>query len=56
MGTKKHHLRDLSLAELKALIIDLGQPDYRYRQLAAWTYQKFAPDFSAMTDLSKALR
>ena len=56
MGTKKHHLRDLSLTELKTLIIDLGQPDYRYRQLAAWTYQKFAPDFSAMTDLSKALR
>ena len=56
MGTKKRHLRDLSLPDLRALIEDLGQPDYRYRQLAAWLYQKFAPDFEAMTDLSKALR
>jgi 23S rRNA (adenine2503-C2)-methyltransferase len=56
MGTKKIHIRDLSLDELRTLIKDLGQPDYRYRQLAAWTYQKFAPDFDAMTELSKALR
>jgi 23S rRNA (adenine2503-C2)-methyltransferase len=56
MRTKKQHLRNLSLPELRELVKELGQPDYRCRQLAAWLYQKFAPDFETMTDLSRSLR
>ena len=47
---------DLSFDELRALLAELGQPEYRARQVWGWVYQRLAPSFAAMTELPKALR
>lgn len=46
----------LTLEELEALAVGLGEPRYRGRQLARWVYRHRAPSISAMTDLPQALR
>ena len=43
-------------AELAALLAELGQPQYRARQLAQWLYARGARSFAEMTDLPAALR
>jgi len=45
------HLRNLSLDELRRLVLDHGQPEYRYRQLATWMYARLETAFPRMTDL-----
>jgi len=52
----KTHLRCLSLPELEAWVESLGEPRYRFRQLASWLYEKLAGDFAEMTDLPLAFR
>lgn len=54
--THRLSLLDLSLAELEAYFVELGQPPYRARQVWEWIYQRFAGDFATMTNLPKALR
>ncbi|NLH99341.1 MAG: 23S rRNA (adenine(2503)-C(2))-methyltransferase RlmN [Chthonomonadales bacterium] len=41
---------------LAQLMRDLGQPEYRARQLAAWIYRKRMTDYDAMSDLPADLR
>ncbi|MCB9098729.1 MAG: 23S rRNA (adenine(2503)-C(2))-methyltransferase RlmN [Anaerolineales bacterium] len=55
MGNKPF-LLNLSLAELKALLADWGQPAYRATQIEHWLYQQYATDASAMSSLPKLLR
>ena len=42
--------------ELETFFAGLGEKPYRARQVLQWVYQRGVTDFSAMTDLSKALR
>ncbi len=50
------HLRNLTLDELQGFLRSYDLPDYRYRQIASWLYDKLAGDFAEMTDLPLALR
>ncbi|MEA4858139.1 23S rRNA (adenine(2503)-C(2))-methyltransferase RlmN [Solidesulfovibrio sp.] len=50
------NLTDLTFHELEALIVSLGEPPYRARQVWQWLWQKGCRDISEMTDVSKALR
>lgn len=50
------HLRNLTLDELQGFLRSYDLPDYRYRQIASWLYDKLASDFADMTDLPLALR
>ncbi len=49
-------LRALDVAGLEALVVSLGQPKFRGRQIYGWLWQKGARSFDAMTDLPKTLR
>ena len=46
----------LDLPDLTERLAEMGQPAFRARQLWRWVYGRGAIDFSAMTDLAKALR
>jgi 23S rRNA (adenine2503-C2)-methyltransferase len=50
------NLIDLTFHELETLIVSLGEPPYRARQVWQWLWQKGCRDIAAMTDTSKALR
>ncbi len=49
-------LKDLSWAQLEALLADLGSEPYRARQVARWVFKAGVAQVSAMTDLPKSLR
>lgn len=49
-------LLGLTTQELEKVVIELGQPAYRGRQIATWLYRRGAETFEAMTDLSRDLR
>ncbi len=53
---EKLHLKGLSRAQLELLFQQWGHPRYRAVQLMEWLYAKGVEDFSAMTNLPKALR
>lgn len=46
----------LDAEQLTALVVSLGQPAYRGRQIRSWIYERGAGSFDQMTDLPKALR
>jgi len=50
------HIHDIPIGELRDVVVASGQPEYRFRQLAAWLYARLADDFDVMTDLPRALR
>lgn len=50
------NLYDLSQDEMAAWLRDLGQPDFRARQVWQWLYQKSVADFDAMRNLPTSLR
>lgn len=50
------NLIDLTFHELETLIVSLGEPPYRARQVWQWLWQKGCRDVAAMTDVSKSLR
>ncbi|MDA8097489.1 MAG: 23S rRNA (adenine(2503)-C(2))-methyltransferase RlmN [Clostridia bacterium] len=52
----KFNLKDLSLEGLQDLVADLGQPQYRARQLAEWVFQKDVASFDDMSNLPASLR
>lgn len=54
--TDKVNLLGFPPEELERHFADLGQKPFHARQLMRWIYQRGVTDFSAMTDLSKALR
>src|SRR6185436_3899197 len=49
-------IQDLSLAEMEAWAVASGEAPYRARQILGWVHRKGAPDFAAMSDLSRGLR
>jgi len=55
-GPARTSLVGLGAEEIAALPALAGQPPFRARQIAAWIYRKGALEFSAMTNLSGALR
>lgn len=54
--TAMTNLIDLTFHELETLIVSLGEPPYRARQVWQWLWQKGCRDIALMTDVSKALR
>jgi 23S rRNA (adenine2503-C2)-methyltransferase len=52
----KKDLKELSGAELEALLGEFGQPRWRAEEIRRWIYSKGAPDFDSMTSLPLALR
>jgi 23S rRNA (adenine2503-C2)-methyltransferase len=54
--TEKKNIRHLNLSELEDYFITLGEKKFRALQVYEWLWQKHAPSFEAMTNLSKELR
>jgi len=49
-------IKDLNLEELKVVLSDWRQPEFRALQIFSWIYQKGAAEFERMSDLPAALR
>ena len=49
-------LRALGLEGLRELVLSRGLPEYRFRQIARWLFDKGAETFDEMTDLPNELR
>ena len=45
-----------SFESLKSFFSELGEPEYRAKQLLSWIHQKGVIDFDNMTDFNKDLR
>ncbi len=54
--TRPFHVVGALREEVRSFLADHGQPAYRGDQILRWVYKANAPDFEAMTDLSKDLR
>lgn len=50
------NILDLTLPELQQRMAELGEPRFRADQVFQWLWQKRAPDFQDMSNVSKALR
>ncbi len=50
------YVLDLLPDELSLCLLDLGEKEYRARQILNWIYDKYETDFNEMTSLSEALR
>lgn len=50
------NIRELSLADIEATLLDWGEPKFRSKQLYEWLWAKSVVDFDDMTNLSKTLR
>ena len=49
-------LTDLTIEDVNKLVVSLGEPAYRAKQLLAWAYQKLAVSLDEMTDLPLSFR
>ena len=56
MSTELKNIRDLSLEELKACFIELGEKPFRAKQVWEWLWQKNAHSFAQMSSISIGLR
>ena len=54
--SKKINLLGYSFESLKVFFSELGEPEYRAKQLLSWIHQKGVIDFDLMTDFNKDLR
>ena len=54
--SKKINLLGYSFESLKVFFSELGEPEYRAKQLLSWIHQKGITDFDLMTDFNKNLR
>jgi len=54
--SKKINLLGYSFESLKAFFFELGEPEYRAKQLLSWVHQKGVIDFDLMTDFNRDLR
>jgi 23S rRNA (adenine2503-C2)-methyltransferase len=52
----KPNIKELSLKELEAELVERGETSYRAKQVWQWLFQKHAVTFAEMTNLSAALR
>ena len=55
MSAKKINIRELSLDEIKSSLKNLGEQDFRGKQIYEWLWQKDAFSFEDMTNLSISL-
>jgi 23S rRNA (adenine2503-C2)-methyltransferase len=56
MTAKTASLTDLTDDQLRSLVLSLGEPEYRAKQLRYWIYRGLASSFREMTDLPLAFR
>ena len=54
--TETKNFFNLTLSELKQMLMDRGKEKFRAEQLFSWVYGKGVTDFSQMSNLSKAFR
>lgn len=54
--TEKQDIRQLSLQALIDLLVGMGEPTFRAKQVYEWLWKKSARSFEEMTNLPKALR
>lgn len=54
--TEKTDLKSLTLPLLQEFVQRLGEPGFRAKQIYQWLHRKLVTDFSAMTNVSAALR
>ena len=52
----KPNIKDLSLKEFEDRLAEVGEPDYRARQVWQWLFQKRAVSFAEMTNLPAPFR
>lgn len=52
----KINLKNLLPGEMEQLMLDLGQPRFRWVQIWRWIYVRLIDDFEQMSDLSKKFR
>ena len=52
----KQRIKDFDYEELCSIIADLGEKEYRVKQIFVWLYEKNVADFNEMTNISKELR
>lgn len=50
------HIRNMSLDELRSFVSSLGEPRYRFEQIARWLYGHLVTEFDEMSDLPLSLR
>lgn len=55
-GSGREDIRKLSPEELKLMVVAMGEPAFRAKQLYEWLWQKSARSFEEMTNLPKAFR
>lgn len=56
MTEKLINIRNLSLEEIKAQIVALGEPAFRAKQVHEWLWKKNAKSFSDMANIGKTLQ
>lgn len=56
MENRLQNIRQLSLEELKAHIVALGEPAFRAKQVYEWIWKKQAHSFAEMTNIGKGLQ
>lgn len=49
-------LKDLTFSQLTDLVVSMGLPPFRAKQIFSWLYRPAIHSFAQMTDLSKELR
>lgn len=49
-------IKDFSFSRLRDLVLQMGQPAYRAKQLAGWVFKKGVLSFDLMTDLPAEMR
>lgn len=52
----KSHILGLSLSDLESLVVSLGEPAFRARQIHNWMFRNLESDFSKMSNLPKPLQ
>lgn len=50
------HIRNMSLGELRSFVSSLGEPGYRFEQIARWLYSRLVTEFNEMSNLPLSLR
>ncbi|MEG1849698.1 MAG: 23S rRNA (adenine(2503)-C(2))-methyltransferase RlmN, partial [Oscillospiraceae bacterium] len=53
---ERQDVKSMSLSELQALLVSMGEPPFRARQLFRWLHHERVGSFDEMTNLSAALR
>lgn len=54
--TKKQNIRNLTLDELQAVFLEMGEKKFRAQQVFEWLWQRNASTFEEMTNLGKEFR